>query len=525
MKYWRWADERESGRPQYTNPSCKRRTLVPMRFVMACENGHLDDVPWDRWVHSGKDIADEGRCEERWKLSFKAQRGAGGSLRSLHIVCNSCNSRRSLAGIMGREALRQIGVTCRGTQPWERRDKIIECGAIPRVLQRGAGNLYYAQVVSALDIPEEGSDSGSQIEAEIRAHAEFAELVEQTSSSSGDVPTAFEKYLAKKIADTVGCDIDTVIQTARNEDNSEPVELPTYSEDEVMHEEWKSLCNPPLDSNGPMSFTAELEDLSSVEATFGLDKLIQNVVLMRRLREVRALRGFSRIMPNSSDGMVAVDLKKSLDWIPAVEVYGEGIFLRISEKALKSWEKRHRQHIAERYQTLVQRKDDAKLSFVRDPDPRFILLHTLSHLLIRQLSFECGYSASSMRERIYSSQGTGNEAPMAGILIYTADSDSEGSLGGLVRQGEAHRLIPTLINAIETASWCSSDPICRELDGQGMAGLNRAACHACALVSETSCVHSNTLLDRSFLINETEDLAVKGFFDDVLQKVREKQVA
>ncbi|TDI77371.1 MAG: hypothetical protein E2O84_01140, partial [Bacteroidetes bacterium] len=385
MKYWRWADERDSGHPQCTNPSCRKRTLVPMRFVMACENGHLDDVPWDRWVHADKNIADAGRCEERWKLSFKAQRGAGGSLRSLRIVCNSCKSQRSLAGMMGKEALRQIGVTCRGTQPWERRDKIIECGAMPRVLQRGAGNLYYAQVVSALDIPEESDDSGSQIEAEIRAHPQFAELIEQMASSSGDVPTALEQYLAKKIVGTVGCDIDTVIRTARAENSAESIELPTYSESEVMYEEWKSLCNPPMNGNGYQSFTAEQEDLSLARVTFGLDKLIKNVVLMRRLREVRALRGFSRIMPDTTDRMIQVDLNKGLDWIPAVEVYGEGIFLRISEKALTSWENVNKKYIADRYEILAQRKEDAKLGFVPDPDPRFILLHTLSHLLIRQL--------------------------------------------------------------------------------------------------------------------------------------------
>jgi hypothetical protein len=496
-----------------------------MRFVMACENGHLDDVPWDRWVHARKNVADEGRCEEKWKLRFEAKRGAGGSLASLQIVCTSCNSRRSLAGMMGKDALRQIGVTCRGTQPWERRDKIVECGAVPRVLQRGAGNLYYAQVVSALDIPESGGSAGDQVESEIRAHPDFADLVVETSSTSGDVPTALQKFIAKRIAKSAACEIDTVLKVARAEDPEKNEDLPAYSEQEVMREEWQSLCKPPTGNDGPKSFTAEIEDIRSAKFTLGLDKLIDSVVLMRRLREVRALRGFSRIMPSSTDRMVGVDLKKGMDWVPAVEVYGEGIFLRISEKALSAWEKSNRRLFVERYKVLAARKEDANLGFVADPDPRFILLHTFAHLLIRQLSFDCGYSASSLRERIYSAQGTGKTEPMAGILIYTADSDSEGSLGGLVRQGEVDRLIPTIVNAIETASWCSSDPICRELDGQGMAGLNRAACHACVLVSETSCVHSNTLLDRSFLVNEIDTSDVNGFFDGVLKEIRDKQVA
>ena len=135
-------------------------------------------------------------------------------------------------------------------------------------------------------------------------------------------------------------------------------------------------------------------------------------------------------------------------------------------------------------------------------------------LLMRQLAFECGYSASALRERIYSASSPDPEHNMAGILIYTADSDSEGSLGGLVRQGEPERFGPMLIEALRKSIWCSSDPICRELDSQGLGGLNTAACHACCLVSETSCVHSNSLLDRTLVTGNGADGRAKGFFYD-----------
>jgi hypothetical protein len=133
-------------------------------------------------------------------------------------------------------------------------------------------------------------------------------------------------------------------------------------------------------------------------------------------------------------------------------------------------------------------------------------------MLIRQLSFECGYASSSLRERIFAADSSSSLAGMAGILIYTAEGDSEGSLGGLVREGQAERLFPTILSALQNARWCSSDPICRELSGQGLQGLNRAACHACALISETSCICANVLLDRAMLVGDGAGLP--GFFDD-----------
>ena len=153
-----------------------------------------------------------------------------------------------------------------------------------------------------------------------------------------------------------------------------------------------------------------------------------------------------------------------------------------------------------------------ELNFLPKPTAKFVLLHTFAHLLIRQLSFECGYSSSALRERIYC-----DDLEMSGIMIYTADSDSEGALGGLVRQGKADRFVPTVLTALERGSWCSSDPVCRELAGQGMRGLNRAACHACTLLPETSCIAHNALLDRMLLLGKNEK-ANYGFFNSVMDK-------
>ena len=141
---------------------------------------------------------------------------------------------------------------------------------------------------------------------------------------------------------------------------------------------------------------------------------------------------------------------------------------------------------------------------------RFVMVHTFSHLLMRQLCYESGYGSASVRERLYVFDDK------VGLLIYTADGDSEGSLGGLVRQGRNDRLGQTITSALERATWCSNDPICREVPEHGFEKLDLAACHACALVPETSCSQLNALLDRELVVGESTS-GVRGFFTNYLQ--------
>lgn len=149
----------------------------------------------------------------------------------------------------------------------------------------------------------------------------------------------------------------------------------------------------------------------------------------------------------------------------------------------------------------------------RQINSRLILIHTFSHIFIRQLAFECGYDSSSLRERLYVS--TDPALPMAGFMIYTANGDSEGTLGGLVRQGYPGRLEQTLSSAVRNASICSSDPLCIESSGQGLFSLNLASCHACGLLPETSCEEGNLLLDRAMIVGTPDDLSF-GYFSTLL---------
>ena len=269
------------------------------------------------------------------------------------------------------------------------------------------------------------------------------------------------------------------------------------------------------------------DQLLTVEADLGryeeiVNSHFSNVILIHKLRETRAFAGFTRVHP-TDDGASLEDRKRLLrkyplygkdDWLPAYVVFGEGIFLELDESRLRQWE--NRTNVSERVRRLddqYQRVRDARGLRDRIIDQRFVLLHTLSHLLMNRLTFECGYSSAALRERLYYSSHA--NYPMAGILIYTAAGDAEGTMGGLVRMGKPGNLGPVVRRALESAKWCSADPVCAEagkVGGQGPDSLNLAACHNCALVPETACEEFNRFLDRGMVVGVPGDSDI-GFFE------------
>jgi hypothetical protein len=238
---------------------------------------------------------------------------------------------------------------------------------------------------------------------------------------------------------------------------------------------------------------------------------IRHLVRVDRLKAVKVFRGFTRpiVLPEIKDQsdthpktsarkvtIVPPDIEGQSDWLPAVQLYGEGIFITLDEDNLKFWEQNP---------VIEDRLNQLRPRFVAsncdEPNPlsaRFMLLHTLSHLLMRQIESEGGYPAASLTERIYCAPAHAPE-PMAGILIHVVVPDIAGSLGGLSELAEPRRFLGILTRALEHAHWCSLDPVCGEHEGQGPSLLNRAACHACALVPEPACEYGNTLLDRGFV--------------------------
>ena len=255
-----------------------------------------------------------------------------------------------------------------------------------------------------------------------------------------------------------------------------------------------------------------------------LTPFLERILLIDRLRETRALTGFNRIYPERgvSEEQRLEQLWKRVPewpgrWLPAYKVFGEGIFIELNLERVAAWEVGEKplqsaHSVEDRYSAAQQGRQ------LRDRDltPRFLLVHTFAHLLINQLTFECGYSTAALRERLYVSDS--ETAPMAGVLIYTAAGDAEGTMGGLVRMGKAGYLEPAVLAAVRGALWCSADPVCMESGmnwGQGPDSCNLAACHNCALVPETACEEFNRFLDRGVLVGgfETRDT---GFFAGLL---------
>ena len=258
---------------------------------------------------------------------------------------------------------------------------------------------------------------------------------------------------------------------------------------------------------------------TDVPASF--ERLIDRLVIVRRLREVRALDGFTRIdappdlLLEDDEALQRVQRQPlgqvGNQWRPAVELLGEGIFLSLRDDALGEWEAqpavaKRRKSLEAAYRRWRAARDLPHAEF---PGARFVLLHSLANMLISGLALDCGYSSTSIRERIYSSSEP--ERQMAGILLYTATPDSDGSLGGLADQGESRRFESLLRLSLQRAAYCSSDPLCGHAGPGEMGHTNGAACHACLLVSETSCERSNHFLDRAHVVATVMQLGIEFF--------------
>lgn len=490
-------------------PKCKDCAghLVPMRFIAVCTTrGHAMDVPWDRWAHSNADSEDQRRCRAA-KLVFETRRGGSEGLSSLTVRCTTCKASRGFGELTGQDSLKRIGVLCSGQQPWQR-GQGSDCDARVEVLQRGATQVTLSETTTALDIPEPAVPV-RDVAAEIRQHRVFGDV---RSGPTGPLAGP----LIQLIAQNLDVSEDLVRRVVADDAPDDQVK---EAREGLLNGEWQAFMQAvdrPTEPTGNPDFI-----VSATALTTGLDgrvydrlsSLVSDVVLVHRLREVRVLHGFRRY--DLQADMIDVDLGRRIrqKWLPAVESFGEGIFLTLAEDRLDIWE--NDDAVLERAALLERRRRESLIgSRLSEATPRLILLHTLAHLLMRRLAFTCGYSAASLRERVYAGTGFVKES---GVLMYTAAGDAEGTLGGLVRQGEPPRLAGTLLGTLEEAAWCSADPLCRESRGQGLGSLNLAGCHGCSLVAETSCERSNVLLDRVLVVG---DGTTPGYFQDVLDALR-----
>lgn len=484
--------------------------LVVARIVTVCEHGHINDFPWIKWVHkqSKKPICGSP------SLSFKTGASGTEGLEGLSISC-SCGAYTTLKGAFEKDCFEKLDkdadeeiFRCEGGHPHKHVKE--KCVLHPRTVQRGASSVYFPVVYSSLVIPP----FADKMNAKIEKSGAFSDC-EATLSKLPDMramilETHFSKWVGE-IAQEIGAPRVSVEAVLKRKWFDSETEIDVTSV-KYRAEEYEAL-------SGEISTPAgSLGDFSreSIRKELFQDKLphIKAVSLIDKVRVVNALIGFSRINPVSSkeDGGFVHIKELETRWYPAYEVRGEGIFIEFEQSDIDAWISANPQ-VVERTQKINQNYADSFFAknHPRTITPKLLLLHTISHLLIKQLSFECGYSIANLSERLYCADADEGKE-MAGIFIYTANGDSEGTLGGLVRQGKPDAFPQIFKRAIDGARTCSNDPVCILSGGQGRESLNLAACHACALLPETCCEERNGFLDRGIVIGTYENPQI-GFYN------------
>ena len=475
--------------------------VVPARFLAVCEDGHLDDFPWDYFVHAG----DKCTGTPLFKL---LDFGPSGEARSLQVSCETCGKARRLSQAFGRDNLKNMPFCC-GRRPHLRDYDDELCEHTARAITLGASNMWFPSVLSTLAIPEAGGQREHHLKEKwplLRSVTGQETIV--SLRSAGLLGPELSKYSDDEILHS----IQQRQQRLANADDT-----PSGQED-LKAPEWRVLsdCDP----------TRNTEDFSLLPVDLGSRwklSAIEQVVVVERLREARALVGFTRLdavdLTDTDPGInirpVPLSRQKT-EWVPTTEVRGEGLFIRFRESAIQAWEA---------LQPVTELAGDffnghVKWRSMRNignptggfPGMRYVLLHSFSHALMRSLALESGYSLASLRERIYSQAPDEESGPMAGVLIYTAATDSEGTLGGLASMGAPSILQRHILKALHDAALCASDPLCAEnmpgLDGRS---IHAAACHNCLFAPETSCERGNKYLDRTLLVPTIEESDVAFF--------------
>jgi len=505
-------------------PYKPRMSQVP--FVATCIHGHLDDFPFDKWVHRSH----QPQCNGVLRLTSRG----GGGLEGQVVTCDGCKMERSLRGITDarRDSSGEERTTltdrlsppdpyhCTGARPWLAESEG-PCGEPMRGALRAAGNVYFPKVESSIYLPRQEGAVSADLHDLLRRpnvgpvmrvlHQAFGALatVEQIREALPQelfAPISDEELMAG-FYDRFG-----VGEEQPEADEEGDSELLT-GDDVWRHPEFQRIRETPKD-----------DYLTATDAGMHADLRhhLGRVRSVDVLRETRALRGFTRVR----DDVLKLSVGKALlrrralppgqDWLPAYVVKGEGIYMELDLDRLAAWEARaevraRADKISDRFGHVASQRGLQQ----RTLSPRFVLLHTLGHLLINELVFACGYSSASLRERLYVSSAPGRQ--MAGLLIYTAAGDSEGTMGGLVRMARPDNLRLVLASALSDARWCSTDPVCMDAGekGQGPDSCNLAACHGCALLPETSCEEFNRFLDRGHVIGTFSDPSL-GYFSDLV---------
>ncbi len=493
-----------NGKKMFSCRDCKSE-IYAAKFAAICSNGHLDEFPWWEWAHS-RASEDHTSCTRDSHLVFRA-RGRGPGLSDYIVTCLDCKSSRSCAGATSRESLKDIVPGCNGAMPWLGRRASVACtdghGRPTPVygIQIRSTSMYYPVTVSALYVPEwlhPVQKRITEIKETIVSNLEFTNYLGIAKSNS------FAKEREKYSVDEIRKQLAKRL-TLRSSLTKESTEA------RIRNREYDDLMNNEFVGD-------EYLEITKTDVREDLAGYIRTLKQIKRLTEIRVIRAFTREAPvdpylseDESTKYCKISNENS-DWYPAIENRGEGFLFTLDEDRLHRWEKESA--VSSRCESMLDAFEDLFPSMSReDPrrPPRYTLLHTLAHVLVRGVAAVSGYSEASIRERIYS----GHE--YNGILLYTSTPSSDGSLGGLVRQGSTENFANLIRKSVQKSTRCSRDPFCAEDNPEemGRAGIpmynrvNASACYGCVLLPETSCENVNRLLDRRLLFDKEF-----GYFGD-----------
>ena len=491
-----WLKNNQNIDEEMTCPTCSVGKLEQVTWCAVSSFGGLTDVPWHYFCHKSKETqcrAEKGTSYLKLALDDRGRR---------RVECTKCKSSgRFERADFKNNAHYQPGMKL-GTSVGENQISYT-------IMEVNDPRVYSASNERALVIPPESNIDRNSLVYRLQQHSKTVSDIKNAARSLQ------RKREIKKAMRTFRCsesDLFSALATIDREKKTENI-FENISIGDMTSDEYEALTTPQEFNSDADFITRHLtedwrtyidEFLSSSDLKF-VATLVDSLVAVDRLRVIEVFKGFQRAASDYEkiDPKVtqSPDFSGALDWLPAIELFGEGVFFALDCEKLDQWESNP--EIRRRAQEIEKRFNDSTIDLPDDasPTPRFIMLHTLAHILIREFESSAGYPAASLQERIYCSVSGG----MAGILIYTAVPDIAGSLGGIVELANPAKFIRLLDSAMRHAEWCSLDPVCGEMEGQGPSWLNRAACHGCALVPDTSCSYNNVFLDRVFIKGKLDE--------------------
>lgn len=465
---------------------CKTGNLEQLTWCATSSFGDLVNVPWHLICHRNSKKRCVPDLENSYLKVVSGQRG------KQIVKCEKCKSQA---------VFEQADFKLNNHFQIKEKFPSLEGEITYTIMEVNDPRVYTPQNAQALVIPPESNIDKNSLEYKLELNSQ---LIKDIKNATRKLQR--KKFIKRAIA-ALHCTESELMAALKSKVTATTSLEPEIAAGDMLGDEYLALITPEDFHESAdfrtqhitpdwLKYIDELQEASELQSSA---RLVDRVVAVDRLRVIEVLKGFSRaasdIEAHQPIPILPPDLVNEADWLPAIELFGEGIFFTLDAEKLKEWEST--QALRQRANEIEQRYQDSNMLLPDDasPSPRFIMLHTLSHILIRELESTAGYPAASLQERIYCSSSDN----MAGILIYTAVADVAGSLGGIVDLARPDKFLRLFDAALRQADWCSLDPVCGEMEGQGPSWLNRAACHACALVPDTSCSYNNVFLDRVFI--------------------------